>query len=129
MTDPLADMLARIRNAVATRKKQVEIPYSRFKASVAKVLLQEGYIVEITESSNPHRMIVLGLRYTGRRVNAIQSISRLSRPGQRVYVGCEDVPKIKSGLGTAVLSTSKGVLSDKQARKLGVGGELLCEVW
>lgn len=129
MTDPLADMLARIKNAVAMRKKQVEIPHSRLKAEVAKVLLQEGYIAGVSETEGVSRSIVLELRYVGRRISAVQSLARLSRPGQRLYVGCADVPKIKSGLGTAILSTSKGVMSDKKARELGIGGELLCEVW
>lgn len=130
MTDPLADMLSRIRNAVAMRKMQVQIPFSKMKEKVARILLEEGYLDSVNiEMQDKNQSLVLGLRYLERNQNAIEKILRCSKPGQRKYLNKDNIPKIRSGLGISILSTSKGILSDKEARQLGIGGELLCEVW
>lgn len=130
MTDPIGDMLTRIRNGIMARKEQIEVPASNLKERVAEILRDEGFIQSVARSnSETANVIVLGLRYGSDNQSAIQTIRRVSRPGQRIYVGSGSIPKIRSGLGMAILSTSRGVLTDRQARKMGVGGELLCEVW
>lgn len=130
MTDPIGDMLTRIRNGIMARKEQIEVPASNLKERVAEILRDEGFIQSVARSNGEtSSVIVLGLRYGSDNQSAIQTIRRVSRPGQRIYVGSNNIPKIRSGLGMAILSTSRGVLTDRQARKMGVGGELLCEVW
>jgi small subunit ribosomal protein S8 len=133
LTDPISDMLTRIRNANLARHERVRIPASRLKRTIADVLKTEGYVndvqVESADESTPHDTLTLVLKYGHDRVPAIEGIRRVSRPGRRIYVRAQEIPKIKSGLGIAVLSTSRGIMSDRQARKAGVGGELLCEVW
>lgn len=130
MTDPIGDMLTRIRNGIMARKEQIEVPASNLKERVAEILRDEGFIQSVARSnSETANVIVLGLRYGSDNQSAIQTIRRVSRPGQRIYVGSEGIPKVRSGLGMSILSTSRGVLTDRQARKMGVGGELLCEVW
>jgi len=132
LTDPIADMLARIRNATMARHERVLIPASRVKRTIADVLKSEGYVadvsVEETEDA-PQPTLTLVLKYGRDRLPAIEGIRRISRPGRRIYVRAQDIPKVRSGLGIAVLSTSRGIMSDRQARKAGVGGELLCEIW
>ncbi|MCS6911894.1 MAG: 30S ribosomal protein S8 [Myxococcales bacterium] len=130
MTDPIADMLTRIRNAIMARKAQIEVPASGLKERIAEILHEEGYLDGVQRTEEGGRaMLTLTLRYGSDNQSAIQSLRRVSRPGQRRYVSCADIPRVRSGLGIAILSTSRGVLTDRQARKLGVGGELLCEVW
>ena len=130
MTDPIADFLTRIRNAITARKANVEIPASRIKKRLAELLRDEGFIASVSEKhEGPQGSIVITLRYDNRNRCAIEGLRRVSRPGQRKYVGKDEVPKIRSGLGISVLTTSQGVMSDRSARKAGLGGELICEVW
>jgi small subunit ribosomal protein S8 len=133
LTDPISDMLTRIRNAALARHERVRIPASRLKHTIADVLKAEGYVsdvqLEAPAQGPAHKTLTLVLKYGRDRAPAIEGIRRISRPGRRIYVGAQEIPKVKSGLGIAVLSTSRGVMSDRQARKAGVGGELLCEVW
>ncbi len=131
MTDPIADMLTRIRNACRARHPEVVVPHSRIKAAVARVLEDEGFLAAVHEETGPdgHPVLRIELRYGEEGEPIVESIRRRSRPSRRVYVGRDAIPRVRNGLGVAVLSTSKGVLSDRQAREAGVGGELLCEVW
>lgn len=130
MTDPIADMLARIRNAGQARHKEVAIPASRLKLAVARALSEAGFLGEVrTENRAGKPAIVAGVRYDRDGDPLIDGLRRVSRPGRRVYVGAGQIPRVRNGLGMAVLSTSRGVLSDKAAREAAVGGELLCEVW
>ncbi|MBF0213953.1 MAG: 30S ribosomal protein S8 [Magnetococcales bacterium] len=129
MTDPISDMLSRIRNAQMVRKDQVDVPVSKLKARIAEILKEEGFIekIELLPSGN-FNVLRLDLKYRqGRPV--IEEIRRRSRPGRREYVARDEIPSVYQGLGIAILSTSKGVVSNRQARKLGVGGELLCTVF
>ncbi len=131
MTDPLADMLTRIRNGIQVRRKQVDVPSSRLKSAVALVLKDEGYISEIeaTEDERGFGVLRLSLKYDEDGNNAISEITRMSKPGCRIYAGANDVPVIRRGLGTTILSTSNGVMSHRKAKELGVGGEVLCSVF
>ena len=131
LTDPVADMLTRIRNAAQARKLTVDIPWSRHKEAIAKVLVDEGYLENAASVSDPgaKRMLRVGIRYDERRRPVMNGVKRVSRPSLRVYVGAGEIPAIRRGLGINVLSTPKGVLADREARKQGVGGELLCTVW
>jgi len=130
MTDPIGDMLTRIRNGIMSRKDKVEMPASNLKERVAELLRDEGYVDSVTRSEGEKgSVLTVTLRYGADNQSAIQTIRRVSRPGQRRYVGSDEIPKVRSGLGVSILSTSRGVMSDRQARKLCVGGELLCEVW
>ncbi|MDZ7642359.1 MAG: 30S ribosomal protein S8 [Desulfurivibrio sp.] len=130
MSDPLADMLTRIRNAAMVGHESVEIPNSKVKYGLASILKQEGYIedYQLVEDAK-QGLIKVRLRYDDHRQRAITGIRRRSRPGRRLYVKHDRIPKVMSGLGVAVLSTSHGIMSDRQARERKVGGELLCEVW
>ncbi len=131
LTDPISDLLTRVRNAVMARHERVTLPASRLKRAVAEILVSEGYVssVQGETAENGAEKLVLVLKYGRDRQPAIEGIRRVSRPGRRVYVGVERIGRVRSGLGISVLSTSRGVMSDRQARTLGVGGELLCEVW
>lgn len=130
MTDPIGDMLTRIRNGILARKAKIELPASTLKERIAEILHEEGFIDGVQRANEDAQgTLTLTLRYGSDNQSAIQEVRRISRPGQRRYVGSTDIPKIRSGLGVAILSTSRGVMTDRQARKLGVGGELLCEVW
>jgi small subunit ribosomal protein S8 len=131
MTDPIADMLTRIRNAVHARHQRVDIPASRFKAEIARILEQEGYIIsfKMQEPSGERPVIRLALKYGPRGENVISGLERVSRPGRRVYLGRDDVPKVMGGLGTSILTTSRGVMTGRDALKAGVGGEVLCNIW
>jgi small subunit ribosomal protein S8 len=130
MTDPIADMLARIRNAGIARHVETRCPASRLKHSVAKVLQEAGFLGEVREEvRDGHPELVMGIRYADRDEALIGGMRRVSRPGRRVYVSSGDVPRVRNGLGVAVISTSRGVLSDTAAREAHVGGEVLCEVW
>ena len=130
MTDPIADFLARIRNAILARHTEVVAPSSKLKQRMCDLLESEGYIAghQMREDMAGQPQIVVRLRWAD-RTNAITGIRRRSRPGQRTYVRKDAIPKIRSGLGIAILSTSHGLMTDRAARKAGVGGELLCEVW
>jgi len=130
MTDPIADFLARVRNGIRARKQEVELPRSTLKQRIAEILRDEGYLnAVVTQDSNVQGTIKVALRYDGRNSCAISGLRRVSRPGQRKYVPAKLVPRVRNGLGIAILSTSQGVMTDREARKRGVGGEVLCEVW
>jgi small subunit ribosomal protein S8 len=131
MTDPIADFLARVRNGIRSRKSQVECPRSNLKLRIAEILRDEGFVESVAteETTTAQGSIKLALRYDGRQGCAISGMRRVSRPGQRKYVPAKQVPKVRNGLGIAILSTSLGVMTDREARKRGVGGEILCEVW
>ncbi|HHX67052.1 MAG: 30S ribosomal protein S8 [Miniphocaeibacter sp.] len=130
MTDPIADMLTRIRNANNAKHKSVEIPSSKMKRDVAQILLDEGFIdgFNVTEDDK-QGIITLDLKYGPKEERVISGIKRISKPGLRVYVRSNELPKVLGGLGIAVISTSKGVVTDKVARKEGIGGEVICYVW
>ena len=130
MTDPIADFLTRIRNAYRTEKRWVDIPSSNMKKRIAYVLKEEKYIKDFFFINDGNfQTIRIFLKYDFNGVSVIESINRCSRPGQRIYVGSQDIPRVLDGLGISILSTSKGVISNKTAKKLKVGGELLCEVF
>jgi small subunit ribosomal protein S8 len=130
MTDPIADFLARIRNAILARQAEVLAPASKLKERLCVLLKDEGYISGYDVRDNEGMpQIVVRLRWADPRTNAITGLRRRSRPGQRMYVRHGTIPKVRSGLGIAILSTSKGLMTDRAARKEGLGGELLCEVW
>ena len=130
MTDPIADMLTRIRNASKAKLEKVDIPSSKLKLEIAKILKDEGYIKNLKMVKDRRQgLIRVYLKYNDEELPVIQGIRRVSRPGNRVYVGNDRIPKVMAGLGTAILSTPKGVQTGKQARKNNVGGEVLCHVW
>ncbi len=130
MTDPIADMLTRIRNALVVKQEYVDVPASNMKRDIANILLQEGYIKNVKEiEDNNKSTLRLTLKYGPDSERVISGLKRISKPGLRVYAKSEEVPKVLGGLGIAIISTSKGVVSDKQARKEGVGGEVICYVW
>jgi small subunit ribosomal protein S8 len=137
MTDPISDMLSRIRNSSLAHHDRAEMPHSRLKERVAHVLKAEGYIddVRVSEADGDngvpagHKMLVLVMRYGRDRQSAIDGIRRVSSPGRRVYVRYDRIPRVCSGMGVSILSTSQGVMTDRDARKHRVGGELLCEIW
>jgi small subunit ribosomal protein S8 len=130
MTDPIADMLARIRNASSAMHDEVAIPASRIKESIAKILAEEGFVdgFELVQDG-VHPMIKIRLRYLEERERAISGIKRISKPGRRVYRGAGELPRVLGGLGIAIVSTSQGVMTDKEARRAKVGGEILAYVW
>ena len=130
VNDPIADMLTRIRNAQIAKHDTVVIPASNMKKSIAKILLDEGYIksFEVVEG-NTQGIIRIALKYVDGRQKAITGIKRVSKPGLRVYAGAQELPKVLRGLGVAIVSTSRGVMTDKKARELNVGGEVLAFVW
>jgi small subunit ribosomal protein S8 len=130
MTDPIADMLTRIRNAGLARHDRTEIPASRMKEAVAKILKSEGFIADVrpSEGEGPKKLTIV-LKYGRDRQSAIDGIRRVSRPGRRVYVAHDRIPRVLSGLGISILSTSRGLMSDREARRQKIGGELICEVW
>jgi small subunit ribosomal protein S8 len=135
MSDPIADMLTRIRNAVHSKHARVDMPASRLKGEIARILQDEGYIhgfkiVEEPSSQGSARQLIrIFLKYGPHGERVISGIERISRPGRRVYFGRDDVPNVLGGLGTSILTTSRGVMSGREAVKAGVGGELLCNVW
>lgn len=129
ITDPIADMLARIRNAALARHERTEMPASKMRVSIAKLLKEEGYVDDVRETDGPKPTLTIVLRYGRDRGSAIDGTRRVSRSGRRVYVRHDQIPRVRNGYGIALLSTSQGIKSDRQCRKLGIGGELLCEVW
>ena len=128
MTDPIADMLTRIRNANQVRNEKVEMPSSKIKVELAKILKEEGYINEFEVEGDVKKTLTLTLKYDG-NVRVITGIKRISKPGLKVYTGVEDLPRVLNGLGIAIISTSKGLMTDKIARKMGIGGEVIAYVW
>jgi len=137
MTDPISDMLTRIRNAVMAKHTRVDMPASKIKAEIARILRDEGYVqghrlvdqAADKTGRQPRQVIRIVLKYGPRGEKVINGIERISRPGRRVYLGVEDVPTVLGGLGTSILTTSRGVMTGRAARKAGVGGEVLCNVW
>ena len=130
MTDPIADMLTRIRNANSVYHEKVEIPGSKIKTAIAEVLKQEGFIRDFTfAQDNKQGILTVFLKYGANREKVITDIQRISKPGLRQYSKKKDLPRVLGGLGVAIISTSKGIVSDKQARKLGLGGEIIAYVW
>ena len=131
MSDPIADMLTRIRNANTAKHDTVDVPASKMKLAIANILLDEGYIAKYDlVEEGAFKTIHITLKYgADKNEKVISGLKRISKPGLRVYANTEDIPKVLGGLGTAIISTNKGVVTDKEARKLGVGGEVLCFVW
>jgi len=131
MTDPISDFLTRIRNAILARRSDMACPSSGLKVRIAEVMKDEGYIrgYEVRPGFDGHSELIVQLRWPEPGSNAITGLRRRSRPGQRVYVGRDGIAKVRSGLGIAILSTFHGLMTDRAARKAGIGGELLCEVW
>jgi small subunit ribosomal protein S8 len=131
MTDPIADMLTRIRNAARVRKTKISLPSSRLKVRIAELLRDEGFLSSVSESTDgPRQILELEVKYLPNGTQPVlRGVRRESKPGQRVYVSYNEIPRVQSGQGVAILSTSKGVITDRQARKQKVGGELICAVW
>lgn len=130
MTDPIADFLTRIRNANIAYKETVEIPASRMKRAIAEILKEEGFIKDYEYIEDGKQGVIrIYLKYGPNKEKMITGLKRISKPGLRVYVGKEEIPKVLGGLGIAIISTSKGIMTDKKARKEGVGGEVICYVW
>lgn len=135
MTDPISDMITRIRNAVSAKHARVDVPASRLKTEIARILQDEGYIqgfrlVDVPQDRGASRPTIrVFLKYGPHGERVITGLERISRPGRRVYLGVEDVPSVLGGLGTSILTTSRGVMTGRAARKAGVGGEVLCNVW
>ena len=137
MTDPISDMLTRIRNGVSAKHARVDMPASKLKAEIARILQDEGYIQGFRlvdepaskEGRQPRQIIRVFLKYGPRGERVITGLERISRPGRRVYIGVDDVPSVLGGLGTNILTTSRGVMTGRTAKKEGVGGEVLCNVW
>lgn len=127
-TDPIADMLTRIRNANAQRHQTVDIPYSKEKDAIADILVSEGFVESKDIIEDNHKTIRLTLKYVN-KTRVLQGLKRISKPGLRIYASVEDLPRVLNGLGVAIISTSKGILTDKAARKENVGGEVLAYIW
>jgi len=128
MTDPISDMLTRIRNAGRALLPAIELPHSRIKENVAKILKSEGYVNDVAVEGAPAKKLKIRLKYNGKK-NVIEGLKRVSKPGLRKYVGATEIPRVRGGLGVAVLSTPEGIMTDTQARKKNIGGELLCYIW
>ena len=128
MSDPIADMLTRIRNAGKALLPAVELPHSRMKESVAKILRNEGYVADVAVEGNVMKKLKIRLKYQGKK-NVIEGLKRVSRPGLRRYVGSTEIPRVLSGMGVSIVSTPEGVMTGAQAKKKNLGGELLCYVW
>ena len=131
MTDPIADMLTRIRNGNVAFHDEVRMPTSKLKEALAQILQREGYIegFRVEDSTGPQRVLVVQMKYTPERARTISGIRRISKPGLRMYTKADKIPRVLGGLGVAIVSTSKGLMTDREARKAGIGGEILCEVW
>jgi len=130
LTDPIADFLTRIRNAQSARHEFTEMPISSVKQELAKILKDQGFIKDFfVLDSSPSKTLHIDLKYRTASDGVIQSLQRVSRPGRRVYSGVAELPRVRGGMGIAIISTSKGLMTDHQARKAGMGGEILCEIW
>lgn len=128
-SDPISDMLTRIRNAISAQKQELVLPYSKFKHNLAKVLLAEGFVSGVNELPGKIKSLQINLKYTPSGQPVISGVKRVSTPGQRIYLPVQKIPRVNGGFGITIVSTSKGLLTDKQARKDKVGGELICQVW
>lgn len=129
MTDPIADFLIRIKNALAARHEVVRVPYSKVKHSIADILVQEGYVTSVSTEENGFRKdMVVTLKYKG-KLPLVNNVKRLSKPGRRLYTSTTQIPKTLGGYGITIVSTNQGLLTDKEARKKNVGGELVCQIW
>ena len=131
VNDSIADLLTRIRNAQTARHDSVSVETSIMKKSIAQILLDEGYIAAFdeVENGNKNKNLVITLKYVNKNQKVITGLKRISKPGRRIYASCEELPKVLNGLGIVIVSTSKGVMTDREARKLGIGGEVLAYVW
>ena len=130
MTDPIADMLTRIRNANQMRYKEVEVPASKIKVEIARILKEEGFINDYKiKKNNVQNIINLNLKYADNKTRVITGLKRISKPGLRVYASACDIPRVLNGLGIAIISTSKGIMTDKQAREANLGGEVIAYIW
>ena len=130
MTDPIADMLTRIRNAIMVNKDTVEVPSSNMKKAIANILLEEGYVSDVKLVEDGYNgKLVLTLKYVGKGKSVINGLKRISKPGLRTYSDVENMPKVLDGLGIAILSTNKGIMTDRKAKAANVGGEVLCYIW
>ncbi|HEU5233622.1 MAG TPA: 30S ribosomal protein S8 [Terriglobales bacterium] len=129
-TDPVADLLTRIRNAINARQQKLDVPASKLKTEIARILKEEGYLANFKATEeNGRKLLRLYIKYGSNNDAAITNLARVSRPGCRVYVGHNEIPRVLGGLGISILTTPKGVMTGREARKSGVGGEILCEVW
>lgn len=130
MTDPIADMLTRIRNGFRQRHESVEVPTSKIKLEIVKVLKEEGYIKKYEHKSHDNKKFMkVILKYTPKGDSVIEGLQRVSKPGRRIYISKQDIPKVMNGMGVSIISTNQGIVTGKQARMSNVGGELLCKVW
>ena len=130
MTDPIADMLTRVRNANSAGKQTVSMPSSKKLVEIARIMQEEGYITGYeVESANPRDILEITLKYGEKKARTIRGIKRISKPGLRIYAGKDELPRVLGGLGTAIISTSKGVMADRDARKNGIGGEVIAYIW
>lgn len=130
MTDPIADMLTRVRNANAANKQTVSMPSSKKLVEIARIMKEEGYIVDYeVQASEPRDILEITLKYGEKKNKTIRGLKRISKPGLRIYAGKDELPRVLGGLGTAIISTSRGVMTDRDARKLGVGGEVIAYIW
>ncbi len=130
MTDPIADMLTRMRNAIRAKKSYVDVPASRMKAHIARILLERGYVKNVKFiESDVQGTLRIYLKYTEDNVSAIEGLKRVSMPSRRVYVTRRSIPRVMGGFGTAIISTSQGIMTDKECREKGLGGEVLCYIW
>lgn len=130
VSDPIADMLTCIRNAAAARHRRLDVPASRIKSEIANVLLRENYLQNVKRVEDGKQgLLRLYLRYDGDEKSIISGLTRISKPGRRIYVNRHEVPRVQGGIGTAIVSTSQGILTDKEARQRGLGGEVICMVW
>lgn len=130
MTDPIADMLTRVRNANSAGKQTVSMPSSKKLVEIARIMREEGYIADfVVETATPRDILEITLKYGEKKDRTIRGIKRISKPGLRIYAGKDELPRVLGGLGTAIISTSKGVMTDRDARKAGVGGEVIAYIW
>ncbi len=128
--DPISDFLTQIRNGIAARLKEISVPHSRLKYEIARVLLEEGFISNFRiDGDGPQKRIIISLKYLDDGSSVIRGIERVSRQSRRIYVGCDEIPRVMGGLGVAILSTPAGVMPDREARRRRVGGEIICKVW
>lgn len=128
-SDPIADLLTRIRNAVKAEHKEVVVPYSKLKESLAQILVREGFVTAVEVLGTAKKLLKITLRYTSEGFPVVTGLKRVSTPGQRFYVAFSQIPRVSGGVGVTIVSTSKGLLTDKQARQQKVGGEVVCQVW
>ena len=130
MTDPIADMLTRIRNSLMARQRQVLMPSSNMKVAIARVLKQEGFVRHFDVNKQvPQPVLRIILKYDDKREPVAHGLKRVSKPGRRIYANSQEIPRVQSGMGVAIISTSRGVVTDREARRLGVGGEVVCYIW